>query len=180
MSSLSHAIKCLSYTVQSPHLSTTLYSECAWGDCCSRKLVPVCISLVHIYRIVQEFGTRQRRNMQVLCTYAASTQHNRQGRPCASQDFSTADAFLDAISKSWHEEWQRVYSTDRADTVPFKDSGVDYHVVYTPSIKFWSVFSQGGHGATLCCLAAVRGAGSFSKLLESSRMISASHDDVLL
>ena len=60
-----------------------------------------------------------------------------------TQEFSSADGFLDAISSAWHKEWQRVYSTDRKDTVPFKDAGVDYQVVYTPSIKFWSVFSQG-------------------------------------
>ena len=66
------------------------------------------------------------------------------------QEFSSPDAFLDAISKSWHEQWQRVYSTDRADTVPFQDNGVDYQVVYTPSIKFWSVFTQGEHAARLC------------------------------
>ena len=61
----------------------------------------------------------------------------------SSQDFSSTDGFLDAISSAWHREWQRVYSTDRRDTVPFKDGGVDYQVVYTPSIKLWSVVTQG-------------------------------------
>ena len=69
----------------------------------------------------------------------------------AAQDFSTADGFLDAISSAWHREWQRVYSTDRADTVPFRDAGVDYQVVYTPSIKFWSVFTQGERVMSCVC-----------------------------
>ena len=45
-----------------------------------------------------------------------------------------------------------MYSTDRKDTVPFKDGGVDYEVVYTPSIKFWSVFTQGERVALRCRL----------------------------
>jgi len=72
----------------------------------------------------------------------AQSQHNHNHVPML-QDFSSADGFLDAISSAWHREWQRVYSTDRGDTVPFRDAGVDYQVVYTPSIKFWSVFTQG-------------------------------------
>ncbi len=92
--------------------------------------------------------------------------------PLLPQDFSSADGFLDAISSAWHREWQRVYSTDRGDTVPFRDAGVDYQVVYTPSIKFWSVFTQGEAHGFVCVLLARVCSCAVARLAQDSTLCS--------
>mmetsp|Transcript_16631 Transcript_16631/g.49747 ORF Transcript_16631/g.49747 Transcript_16631/m.49747 type:complete len:398 (-) Transcript_16631:469-1662(-) len=59
------------------------------------------------------------------------------------KDYETPEAFFEAIQKSWSAEWQRVYTFEWRQSLPFRVGEVDYAVHYNFSIKFWSVISQG-------------------------------------
>ena len=63
--------------------------------------------------------------------------------PCVVQDYPDAESFLEAISSLWHKEWQRVYSADRAASIPFQDGDVNYGVVHSPAMKLLCLLTTG-------------------------------------
>ena len=54
---------------------------------------------------------------------------------------------MEAVTSTWHSEWRRVYSADWAASIPFRDGGVDYRVVYSPLIKLLCLLTEGARSA---------------------------------